>query len=476
MNRTLSGPRAATLLGDFPTSPAYQGLAQGLRRLIADGRIPVGTRLPSERDLTAALGVSRTTVTRAYQLLGEVGYASARQGSGTVAALPVARGHRGDHLLTPAEGGGDDLDLTCAATVAPAGMSAAYEAAVAELPAYLGGNGYFPSGLPALREALAARFAARGLPTSPSQIIVTAGALAGLAIAARAVTATGDRVLMENPTYPNAIATLQHAGCRIAGVDVDVHGWDTDSIAAALRQVAPRAVYLIPDFQHPTGALLPSEQRAELGAALRTSRTAALIDESMVDVPLEGQTMPPPLGSFVADSITLGSASKSFWGGLRIGWLRVPDSRSAAVIAARLSLDLGAPVLEQLVLLQLLASESEIMSWRRAQLRASRDALVAALQAELPSWTVPPPRGGLAVWAELPEPVSSTLTAVAERYGLLLASGPSFAPEGGLERYLRLPYTLPPASLVQAVSRLRFAWDETLAHGTAHPGRRTFVA
>ncbi len=476
MNRTLSGPRAATLLGDFPTSPAYRGLADGLRRLIADGRIPAGTRLPSERDLTAALGVSRTTVTRAYQLLREVGYASARQGSGTVAALPVARGHRGDHLLTPAEGDADDLDLTCAATVAPAGMSAAYEAAVAELPSYLGGNGYFPSGLPALREALAARFAARGLPTSPSQIIVTAGALGGLAIAARAVTATGDRVLVESPTYPNAIATLQRAGCRIAGVDVDVHGWDIGSMAAALRQVAPRAVYLIPDFHHPTGALLPSEQRAELGAALRASRTAALIDESMVDVPLEEQTMPDPLGCFVADSITIGSASKSFWGGLRIGWLRVPDSRSATVIAARLSLDLGAPVLEQLVLLQLLASEDEIMIWRRAQLRASRDALMVALRSELASWTVTPPRGGLAIWAELPEPVSSTLTFVAERYGLLLASGPSFAPEGGLERYLRLPYTLPPASLVQAVSRLRLAWDETLANGTAHPGRRTFVA
>ena len=476
MNRTLSGPRAATLLGDFPTSPAYRGLADGLRRLIADGRIPVSTRLPSERDLTAALGVSRTTVTRAYQLLRELGYASARQGSRTVAALPVARGHRGDHLLTPAGGGDDDLDLTCAASVAPAGMSAAFEAAVAELPSYLGGNGYFPSGLPALREALAARFAARGLPTSPSQIIVTAGALGGLAIAARAVTATGDRVLVESPTYPNAIATLQHAGCRIAGVDVDVHGWDIDSMAAALRQVAPRAVYLIPDFHHPTGALLPAEQRAELGAALRASRTAALIDESMVDVPLEEQTMPPPLGCFVPDSITIGSASKSFWGGLRIGWLRVPDSRSSTMIAARLSLDLGAPVLEQLVLLQLLASENEIMGWRRAQLRASRDALMAALQAELPSWTVTPPRGGLAIWAELSEPVSSTLTSVAERHGLLLASGPSFAPEGGLERHLRLPYTLPPASLVQAVRRLRLAWDETLTNGTAHPGRRTLVA
>lgn len=476
MDRTLSATRTATLLGEFSTSPAYRGLADALRRLIADGRIPVGTRLPSERDLTAALGVSRTTVTRAYQLLQEVGYATARQGSGTVAALPVSRRHRGDHLLSPAEGSGDDLDLTCAAHVAPAGMAAAYEAAVAELPSYLGGLGYFPSGLPVLREALAARFAARGLPTSPSQIIVTAGALGGLAIAVRAVTATGDRVLVESPTYPNAIATLQQAGCRIAGVDVDVHGWDVGSMGAALRQVAPRAAYLIPDFHNPTGALLPAEGRAELGAALRASRTVALIDESLVDVPLEGQSMPAPLGSFVPDSITIGSASKSFWGGLRIGWLRVPEPRSAAVIASRLSLDLGAPVLEQLVLLQLLAAEEEVMSWRRAQLRASRDALVSALRSELPSWTVTPPGGGLAIWAELPEPVSSTLTSVAERHGLLLASGPSFAPEGGLERYLRLPYALPADSLVEAVRRLRLAWDETIATGTAHPGRRTLVA
>ena len=221
---------------------------------------------------------------------------------------------------------------------------------------------------------------------------------------------------------------------------------------------------------------MPAEQRAELGAALHASRTAALIDESMVDVPLEQQTMPAPLGCFVADSITIGSASKSFWGGLRIGWLRVPDSRSAAVIAARLSLDLGAPVLEQLVLLQLLESDNEIMTWRRAQLRASRDALAAALRAELPSWTVTPPRGGLAIWAELPEPVSSTLTSVAERHGVLLASGPSFAPEGGLERYLRLPYALPQASLVEAVRRLRLAWNETLTNGTRYPGRRALVA
>jgi DNA-binding transcriptional MocR family regulator len=475
MDRSLSASRAATLLGGYG-SPAYRGIAEGFRRLIADGRIPVGSRLPSERDLTAALGVSRTTVTRAYSLLVELAYAEARQGSGTVAALPAARGHRGDHLLAPVDGSGDALDLTCAAPTAPAGIAPAYEAAVAELPSYLPGTGYYPSGLPALREALARRYTERGLPTAPDQVVVTAGALAGVAVAARALVSTGDRVLMESPTYPNAIATLQRTGARLAGVDVDPSGWDVDSVTAALRQVGPRAAYLIPDLHNPTGALLPAEDRARLAAGLRAARTTAIVDESLVELVLDDVTVPAPFASFAPDTITVGSASKAFWGGLRIGWLRVPERRQAAVVASRLSLDLGAPVLEQLVLLQLMSHAEELLGVRRDGLRLARNTLVDALHRVLPEWRVPVPAGGLCLWVELPEPMSSSLTAVAERHDLLLASGPSFAPEGGLERFLRLPYTLPPDQLVEAVTRLRTAWEETLTSTASRPRTRTLVA
>jgi DNA-binding transcriptional MocR family regulator len=475
MERTLSGTRAATLLGEYEP-PAYRGIADGFRRLIADGRIPVGSRLPSERDLTAALGVSRTTVTRAYSLLVEQAYALARQGSGTIAALPAARGHRGDHLLGPVDGSGDALDLTCAAPMSPTGIAEAYEAAVAELPSYLPGTGYYPTGLPALQEALAQRYTDRGLPTAPGQIVVTAGALAGVAVAARALTSTGDRVLVESPTYPNAIATLQRAGARLAGVDVDANGWDVETLTAALKQVGPRAAYLIPDFHNPTGALLPADDRAAVAAALRATRTPAIVDESMVDLSLEDLVLPPPFASFAWDTITVGSASKGFWGGLRVGWLRVPEPRSAAVIASRLSLDLGAPVLEQLVLLQLLARADDVLRERRDGLRMSRDALADALHRELPEWRVPVPAGGLCLWVELPEPVSSTLTAVAEQHEVLLASGPSFAPEGGLERYLRLPFTQSPELLLAAVPRLRAAWLQTLSTATLRSPARTLVA
>jgi len=476
MDRQQSSTRAAALLGDYDTSPAYRGLAEAFRRLIADGRIPVGTRLPSERDLATVLRVSRTTVTRAYALLVEHSYATARQGSGTVAALPAARGHRGDHLLAPVDGLTDAIDLTCAAPVAPTGVQEAYETAVAELPSYLPGTGYYPTGLPALREAIAARFEARGLPTSPDQVLVTSGALAAVAVAARAVVSTGDRVLVESPTYPNAIATLQRAGARLAGVDLDPRGSDLESMTAAIKQVGPRATYLIPDFHNPTGNLLSADDRETVAAALRTGRVTAIVDESLVDLALDDVELPAPFASFAPDTITVGSASKGFWGGLRVGWVRVPEPRQAAVIASRLSLDLGAPVLEQLALLQLLGRADAVLTERRDGLRLSRNALADALVRELPEWRFEMPAGGLCLWVELPEAASSTLTAVAERHDVLLASGPSFAPEGGLERYLRLPYTLPVDVLLPAVPRLRAAWDETLSSSARRSPARTLIA
>src|SRR5690349_24692882 len=158
MERRISASRAAALLGKAPeTSPAYAGIADALRLLISDGRIPPGTRLPSERELTAALAVSRTTVTRAYALLKERGYLASRQGSGSVTQLPVTAS-AGDMLLNPASGDTDGINLSCAAPMAPPGVMAAYEAALAELPGHLAEYGYFPSGLPALREAIGRRY------------------------------------------------------------------------------------------------------------------------------------------------------------------------------------------------------------------------------------------------------------------------------------------------------------------------------
>jgi len=255
---SLAAPRVAALVGEFPRSPAFRGLADGLRTLIAEGRVPVGVRLPSERDLTDAVGVSRTTVTRAYDVLRDEGYLESRQGSGSVTRLPVSRAGRTDHLLMVRDRPGQDqIDLTIATPLAPPGTAAAFERAVERFPAYLSGTGYYPTGVPALREALARRYAARGLPTEPEQLIVVAGALAGVALAAQVLSRPGERVLVESPTYPNPITTLRARRARLVTTPVDpAHGWD---VAHALRVArGTRMAYLIPDFHNPTGALMPA--------------------------------------------------------------------------------------------------------------------------------------------------------------------------------------------------------------------------
>ncbi|WP_341927976.1 PLP-dependent aminotransferase family protein, partial [Nocardioides psychrotolerans] len=358
---TISAARTAVLVGAFDRSPAYAGLADALRLLIGDGRIGLGTRLPSERELTEALGVSRTTVTRAYAALRESGYAEARQGSGTFTRVPGGRTRAHDRSLLPSSGDREAIDLNCAAASAPPGVAQAYAEAAAELPAYLGGHGYFPAGLPELQAAIAATYDARGLPTAPEQVMVTPGALSAAAIVAQAFTGVGDRVLVESPVYPNATLSIRQSGARLAGVPVDPDGWDLGAVATALRETSPRLAYLIPDFQNPTGHLMSEAQREDYAALLRRARTVAVVDEAHQALALDGQPMPRPFAAFAPDTITIGSASKTFWGGLRLGWIRSPEGQMERLTGARVGLDLGAPVMEQLVLARLLARGEEVV-------------------------------------------------------------------------------------------------------------------
>ena len=232
-------------------------------------------------------------------------------------------------------------------------------------------------------------------------------------------------------------------------------GWDLPLLEATIRQTSPRAAWMVVDFQNPTGWLMSAADRQRLAIAFARARTTAIIDETLFELSLDGQEMPPPFALFdPAGVITVGSVSKSFWGGLRIGWIRSPEALVSRILDARGSLDLGAPVLEQLVVCRLLADRSEVLAERRPGLAAQRDALAAALRSDLPSWRFKLPGGGLSLWCELPAPVGSSLVGVAQRNGVLVVAGSRFSPDGGLESFLRLPYTLDADTLRDAVHRL----------------------
>jgi len=144
------------------SGPAYRLLSERLRLLIADGRIMPGARLPSERELTDALGVSRTTVASAYRELRDSGYLLSRRGSGSVTALPSKiEPELGRHHAPGIDTDGL-YDFTCAAPSAVPGISAAVAEATADLPVHLATPGYHPQGLPVLRAEIAAAYEERG--------------------------------------------------------------------------------------------------------------------------------------------------------------------------------------------------------------------------------------------------------------------------------------------------------------------------
>ncbi len=461
MTSALQGPQLARILGRWHTGrglPDYAALAAAVRGLLTDGRLALGVRLPAERELAAALGVSRTTVTAGYRLLRESGHLTSRRGAGSWTAMPGGARVGTSGFWSPV-GAGDVLDLSVAALAAPDELAPAAAAAVGDLPRYLNGTGYYPSGLVELRAAVAEGYAARGLPTSPEQIMITSGVQHALDLAIRLLVAPAQRVLVESPTYPNALAAFAARRARVLTHNLSADGWDAELLLDALRQNQPRVAYLIPEFQNPTGHLMPTALRERLPAAAHASGTDLIVDESFVDLSLDVADMPPPLASFDrhARVLSIGGMSKPFWGGLRIGWVRAAAPLVQRLAALRVGVDMAGPVLDQLVAARLFGHLPAVVAARRALLCARREALSSAVRDRLPEWRFTPPAGGLGLWVELDAPVSSALSWAAESYGLRLAPGPRFGVDGTLERFLRLPFTLAEPELVEAVDRLAIA-------------------
>ena len=221
--------------------------------------------------------------------------------------------------------------------------------------------------------------------------MITNGALHALCLALEVVGQPGDRVLVESPTYPNAFDAIPRQGLSPVPVAIDAARPDAlaGDMQAAARSTRARIAYVIPDFQNPTGMLLDTEQRRRLVASLADAGTIAIADESVADLCFEG-TLPPPLAAFGREDavLTVGSMSKPFWGGLRMGWVRASESVARTIMNAGAARHLSLPVFEQLVACHLLDDADVILAERRTQLRKQRDSLVAAIGSVLPEWEV----------------------------------------------------------------------------------------
>lgn len=455
----------------------FRWLAASIAAAVQRGDVPGGARLPTERSLAAAAGVSRGTVVAAYDLLREDGLVLRRQGSGTwvrADAVPtsaeptdeLAAALRARRLtarvLGDAPGTGAGLvDLGLSALHEPWQLDPGWFAVSAEDLRTAGrGHGYLPNGLPELRAAFAEDLALRGLGGGQEQVAVTAGAQHAISLVARLLVHPGDTVAVESPTFPGAIDALARAGARFVAVGTDSGGTRLDELERLLAQGDVRLVYTVPTCHSPTGSVMASGRRRELAAMVARSGAWLVEDETLSALHFDG-TRPDPVAAHAACErhVVLGSLAKQVWAGLRVGWLWAPRVLVDRLARLRAATDLGSSVHAQLVALACRDGLDARTAELRSVLAARARHLEALLAQRLPDWRCTRAEGGLSSWCRLPSPRGDELAAWCPRLGVAVLAGSSTTVDGRGADHVRLSFAAPPELLDTGVERLAAAWS-----------------
>jgi DNA-binding transcriptional MocR family regulator len=456
------------------SGPLYRRLAGSLRGAIEAGSLPIGTSLPAERVLAKSLAVSRTTVVGAYDILRDEGWVESQRGSGTRvrrSPLPAIAAERAAVSTRAFQRNGvfralvesNRAPYEFLGVHLPAArpfLDEAYREVAEELPALAVGPGYTAFGLPGLREAIAARFARRGLPTSSDQILVTAGAQQAISLAASLFLHPGEVAVTEDPTYLGAIDVFAAGGAQMIPVGVGIEGPDLHALEGALRRDAVRLLYLMPTHQNPTGATTPERARRQIARLVEERGIPLIEDETMLEMGGRGSEPPPPVAAFARRGavLTVGSLSKLVWGGLRVGWIRADEALVARLARMRALSDLGGSILSQAVAARLVPRTEEIARERRKQIAERMRAATSELASRLPEWSWRPPAGGLSLWVKLPRGDSAEFAREAERHGVAILPGSMCSPRSAFADHIRMPCVMEPARIREGVASLARAW------------------
>ncbi|MGH3914492.1 MAG: PLP-dependent aminotransferase family protein [Pseudonocardiaceae bacterium] len=478
--------KLATVLGDWSSGPGplYRKLTETLHRLVEEGALASGDRLPSERELASALAVSRSTVVAAFDELRSQGIVESRQGSGTrVATGPAPRadgrvpGGRGAAIFQRLiDGPGELISLACATEGGAPEIAGALEDVLRhDLPLLLAASGYEPRGLPALRATIAEHFTTLGLPTCMDEVLVTTGAHQGLALVADLHRRNLATVLVEAPSWPACLDVFQAAGAQLSAVPLDDEGIDVHALARALREHQPALLYVMPTYHNPTGILMSADRRRRV-AQLAARHDVPVVEDnaySGLTTGADGE-IPAPLAAYSspdAEVLTIGSLGKVVWAGLRIGWVRAPAAIIERLARRKALADLGSPVLDQALAARLLPRLGELAARRSDELRGKLALLERLLTEQLPHWRWRRPDGGSGLWVQLPQATDAgTYAQLALRYGVELVPGSAMDPSGRHNDHLRVPFTLPPETIAQLVSRLAATWADLKRHGPCDAG------
>jgi GntR family transcriptional regulator / MocR family aminotransferase len=380
-----------------------EGIERALRQAMRDGRLAVSSTLPSSRSLARDLGVARGTVSAAYSQLAAEGYLELRQGA-PVRVRWVPR-HQQPSPAPSAQPAAARWDFRPgrpdSASFPRQAWARACRQVLAGAPDEVFGYGD-PRGIPQLRRVLAEYLGrARGVDTSPEQLLICGGFTQALALICQIIRAAGTATMATEDPGPHRYRQLaEAAGLAVMPVPCDQEGLDIGH----LDRSGARAVLVTPAHQYPLGITMSPARRTALAEWARRRRALIIEDDYDGEFRYDRQ----PAGALQhldpGHVIYVGTASKTLAPALRLGWLSPPASISAAITTAKEHADRGTSVLDQLTFAQLIASGAFDRHIRRMRgiYRRRRDDLAQALARGNPGVRLAGVSAGLHALAYLP--------------------------------------------------------------------------
>lgn len=457
-------------------TPVYLQIVDRLRELILRGVVPEGGRLPPSRKLAETLGVNRTTVIQAYNILWSEGLVESRVGSGTVvrssseteaspAAPPpwsmlfspqieaveqevreILKVFSRDDVISLAAG----LPPSDLYPIAEIGQLTAevYASEGESLLHWSSVEGYLP-----LRRLLADQV--EGL--TPGEVLILSGSTQGLYLLARNLIEPGDSVVVESPTYLGALQAFEAAGARFIGVPVDRDGMKVEMLESVLSRTQPKFIYTVPAFHNPTGANMTLERRRALLDLTYRYRIPIVEDDPYGPLRYEGDALPSLKALDTRDHVIyLSSFTKTVCAGLRVGWMAAPRQVIERLIPARYLIDFFTNPVTQAVVYHFCQRGllEEHISKMRGEYRKRRDAMIAALRRHCPTLTFTEPEGGYFIWCRLPRGVNAKeLLREALKERVAFIPGAIFYPDNRGQDRIRLTFTSHPPAVIQEAIR-----------------------
>lgn len=459
MNR-ISPARISRLIGNWRTLDGRMGerLGMSIGHLITARELPIGGMLPSERSLAVALAVSRGTVVAAYASLRDAGVLDSRHGSGhRIVASVAAFGAAYTRLTGEVPATPRDVDMTSGALPpSPVLTRLLGELRGSDVASMAEGLGYDACGLPSLRWAVARYYSDMNLPTHPDNILITSGAQQAVWLLANALVEPSDVVVLEDPVYRGSLEAFRRRNARITTIAATESGLEMSRLEKALKS-RPKLLYLFPEAHNPTGRSLDNASRRELMELLDRYPTFLIEDGAQSELSTMAGKTPRPIAGHMNQELvaTIGTLSKLFWGGLRIGWIRAARSVIKRLAGFKAVNDLGCSMFDQHLAVNLLENIAEAREYRHKEIidhLTIAENLIADLRPATWGWSRP--SAGTAMWIQIPGVNAVALCQEAQRQSLILSPGSGYSAQENFADFLRLPFVRPIETMQFAIETI----------------------